>query len=69
MEPVLLTNEFVQKLSGLRSADRKLLYAELGKFAGAEFTERGWFVNVHDLKLAKTAADWRKRYARDAQHP
>lgn len=60
MEPVLITAALIQQLHYLPSPDRQVLHRNKGRYVGAEWTERGWLVDL--CQIADTAAQWRHRY-------
>jgi len=58
VESVEITPAFVRQLSSLPSADRQVLHRNLGRYVGAEWTERGWFIEPGQLQLADSPAQW-----------
>ena len=60
MEPIQITPALVQQLHYLPSADRQVLHRNRGRYLGAEWGERGWFVEPGRLLLADSPAQWQR---------
>ncbi len=44
----------------LSGADKKILHRNVGRYIGAEMTERGWLVDI--TQLANSVKQWREQF-------
>ena len=63
LEPLQITATVLRNAHYLPAAVRYVLRLNLGRYVGAEWSERGWFIDAENLCLADSAAAWRARYA------
>ena len=63
LEPLQITAAVLQNAHYLPAAVRYVLRLNLGRYVGAEWSERGWVIYAENLCLANSAAQWRARYA------